>query len=167
MLGLTQLVDDSLARHGLETNLDHRRLQWAEWFRCESAFSCLRVPDKAGVFVLAEEVIAPGETAATGGKRMLAIYHISETDDLGLAIGRLFLRAGSVRERLTSGCVFARYAVIEDAAQRRSAYAALQQWTSSSADAAFGAAGARQGDDSSNNEAPIGVTRQGSSEGAA
>jgi hypothetical protein len=138
MEGLAHLVAKSLARYGLEVSLDHRRLQWSKWFRCESSFSVLLVPGKPGLYALGEEVIAPGELPATGGKRMLALYRVAEADDLGMALGRLFLPRSPERERLLSGRCFARYVVVEDAAQRCAAYAALQQWLATSADVASG-----------------------------
>jgi hypothetical protein len=138
MEGLARLVTESLIRHGIETTLDHRRLQWSKWFRCESSFSVLLVPGKPGLFALGEEVIAPGELPSTGGKRMLALFRITETDDLGMALGRLFLPGSPERERLANGHCFARYAVIEDAAQRHTANVAFQQWLASSAEAASG-----------------------------
>jgi hypothetical protein len=93
---------------------------------------------KPGVFALGEEIVAPGAVPATGGKRMLDLFQISETDDLGMALGRLFLPGGAEQERLASGRCFARYAVIEDATQRHAAYAALQRWLSSSSETASG-----------------------------
>jgi hypothetical protein len=139
MVGLTELVSESLARHGIETKLDPRRLWWSKWFRCESIFSFLAVPDAPGLFALAEELIAPNsELSVASGKRMLAIYRISESEDLGLTMGRLFLPQGPEHERLTNGRCFARYAIVEDAGQRRAACAALEQWMASSAEAASG-----------------------------
>jgi len=145
MEGLTRLVSDSLARYGIETPLDHRRLEWSRWFRCESCLSFVLVPSKPGVFALAEEVIAPGESASTGGKRMLAVYQISEADDLAMNLGRLFLPGTPQRERLDSGRCFARYCVIEDPGQRRSAYQAFQAWISASVETAAGIASPAQG----------------------
>ena|SRR5713226_1605423 len=141
MEGLARLVTESLARHGFETSVDHRRLQWSKWFRCESRFSLLLVPSKSGLFALGEEMIAPGEVPATGGKRMLALFQISEADDLGMALGRLFFPGSPLRERFASGRCFALYAVIEDAQQRRAALAAFEQWLASSAEAASGVGG--------------------------
>ena len=138
MEGLAHLVSESLARYGFEAPVDHRRLQWSKWFRCESSFSLLLLPSKAGLFALGEEVIAPGELPATGGKRMLAVFQISETDDLGMGIGRLFRPGSPERERLASGRVFARYAVIEDPQQRKAAHLAFQQWLASSTEVATG-----------------------------
>ena len=138
MESLTHLVTESLARNGYETRLDPRRLQWSKWFRCESSFSVLLAPSKPGVFALGEEIIAPGDAAATGGKRMVALFRIAEADDLGMALGHLFLPGNPEREKLAAGNCFVRYAVIEDAVQRQSAHAALQQWMAASSEAASG-----------------------------
>jgi hypothetical protein len=138
MESLAYLVSESLARHGVEAGLDHRRVQWSKWFCCESSFSVLLVPGKPGLFVLGEEVAAPGQVGATGGKRMLAVFQVSEADDLGLALGRMFLPGNPQLRRLLAGGCFARYAVIEDASQRDSAFSALKQWMASSSEAASG-----------------------------
>jgi hypothetical protein len=138
MEGLAHLVAESLVRHGFEPAFDHRRLQWSSWFRCQDSFSLVLSPCKPGLFALGEEVIAPGEMAVGEGKRMLALFQVSEADDLGMALGRLFLSRNPDRERLTNGRCFARYVVIEDANQRGTALAALQRWMASSAEAASG-----------------------------
>ena len=140
MEGLARLVTESLARHNFEPSFDHQRIAWSKWFRCESNFSVLLAPSQPGIFALGEELIAPGELSAAGGKRMLALFQISEADDLGMALGHLFLPGSPVRERFANGRCFARYAIIEDANQRHSACAALQQWANSSSDAASGIA---------------------------
>ena len=138
MEGLAHLVAESMVRHGFEPSFDHRRLQWSSWFRCQDSFTLVLAPCKPGLFALGEEIIAPGEMGVGEGKRMLALFQISEADDLGMALGRLFLSRNPERERLTNGRCFARYVVIEDATQRRTAYAALQRWMASSAEAATG-----------------------------
>jgi hypothetical protein len=69
---------------------------------------------------------------------MLALFQISEADDVGMALGRLFLSGNPARERFASGRCFARYVVIEDANQRRTALTALQRWMASSSEAATG-----------------------------
>ncbi len=138
MEGLAQLVDDSLARNGVDPSLDHRRLKWSRWFRFDSCVSALLVPAKPGVFALGEEVIPPGDDP-TDGKRMLALFQISQIDDLGMALGRMFLPGNPLRERLESGRCFARYTVIEDATQRQSALVALQHWMQSSSEVASAA----------------------------
>jgi len=159
MVGLSELVSDSLARHGVDTPLDPRRLRWSNWMRCESCLSFVGVPDKGGVFALAEELLGPGNISGADGKRVLAVYRISETDQLGLTMGRLFLPRGPEAERLATGRCFARYAIIEDAAQRRAAHAAFQQWMAASAETATGinaASDAALMSPSSNKETQIG-----------
>ena len=135
MENISQLVDSSLARHGISTNFDHLRLQWSSWFRCESSFSVLLAPAKPGIFALGEEIIP---SAGAASKRMLALFHVSEADDLGMALGRLFLPGTPLRERLTSGKCFARYTVIEDSAQRRLATEVFQRWMQDAAETASG-----------------------------
>src|SRR5579862_3951727 len=136
MEGLAHLVAESLVRHGFEPSFDHRRLQWSNWFRCQDSFSLVLAPCKPGIFALGEEVIAPGELAVGEGKRMLALFQISEAEDVGMALGRLFLSGNPARERFASGRCFARYVVIEDPTQRRTAYTALQRWMATAAQAA-------------------------------
>ena len=134
MVNISQLVDDSLARVGVEPSFDHLRLQWSKWFRCDSSFSVLLAPSKAGIFALGEEIVAPDSssvelrTSSPVSKRMLALFQIAETDDIGMTLGRLFLPGNPVREKLESGRCFARYTVIEDSAQRSAAYGIFQRW---------------------------------------
>jgi len=141
MEGITRLVAESMARHGVESAVDHRRLQWSRWFRCESGFSHLPIPCKPGLFALAEELVAPGEVPATGGKRMLAIFQISEAEELGVGMTRIFAPGSSLYARLKSGRIFARFTVIEDDTQRQAALTALQRWLAASAELATGIAG--------------------------
>jgi len=136
MEGLTRLVDDSMARHGFDATVDHRRLAWSRWFRCESTFSLLQVPSAAGIYTLGEEVIAPGEIP--GGKRMLAVFQVSETDDLCIALSRQFAPRNPLSERLSSGRCFVRFAQVADATHRQAACKALNQWLASFAEAATG-----------------------------
>lgn len=128
MESLTQLVNESLSEHGYQPRVDHRRLQWSKWFRCDSSLSVVLAPCQPGIFALGEEVISPGEA---GSKRMLAVFHIAEAADIGLALGNLFIPKGAMRERLEKGDCFARYAVIENATERSQAVAALHQWMQS------------------------------------
>jgi hypothetical protein len=145
MENISQLVESSLVRHGVSTNFDHLRLQWSNWFRCESSFSALLAPAKPGIFALGEEIIPPsaesmGARASSPavGKRMLGLFHVSDTDDLGMTLGRLFLPGNLLRERLAQGRCFARYAVIEDPGQRQTASAVFQRWVEESAETASG-----------------------------
>ena len=136
MEGISQLVGDSLARHGIEPSLDHLRLQWSKWFRCQSSFDVLLVPAKAGIFALAEQM-AP---VVDGNRRLLAVFQIAQSDDLGMALGRLFLTGHPLRERLESGNCFVRHAVIEDAEERIAAFDIFQRWIQGSAEAVSGIA---------------------------
>jgi hypothetical protein len=133
MEGLTRLVDDSMARHGFDVPVDHRRLQWSRWLRCESSFSLLLVPSAAGIYTLGEEIV----DELPDGKRMLAVFRVSESDDLCLAIRRELV-APLIRERLSSGRCFVRFVQVSDTAYRQAACKALQQWLASSAEAASG-----------------------------
>jgi hypothetical protein len=135
MDNISQLVESSLVRHGVATNFDHLRLQWTSWFRCESSFSVLLAPAKPGIFALGEEIVPAG---GASNKRMLALFEVSESDDLGMALGRLFLPGTPLRDRLTSGKCFARYTVIEDPAQRRLATEVLHRWMHDSAETVSG-----------------------------
>jgi hypothetical protein len=146
MENISQLVESSLARHGVTANFDHFRLQWSNWFRCESSFSVLLAPAKPGIFALGEEIVPPRESvelraSSPVGKRMLALFQISEADDLGMALGRLFLPGNPLRERLAAERCFARYAVIEDPIQRQTASALLRRWIQESAETASGISG--------------------------
>jgi len=155
MEALTRLVADSLARHGLDRPIDPRRLQWSRWFRCDSPHSLLVVPSKPGIFAIAEEVMDLGPTtthvgtAAPGGPaeqssatlatcRMLAVLQFSEDDDMAFTLDRMFTKPNALRARFATGQCFLRFVVIEDASQRRSICAALNQWMLSSAEKASG-----------------------------
>jgi hypothetical protein len=172
MESIYRLVADSMARHGVEASnpeaapllasflrsaneeprLDHLRLDWSRWIRCESSCSFALAPAKPGIIALGEEMFpsasnlesrAPalhGDAGASpvGGRRMLALFQISETDDLGMALGRLFLPGNPLRKRLTAGRCFARYIVVEDASLRSAAYMFFQRWMRDSAETASG-----------------------------
>jgi hypothetical protein len=68
---------------------------------------------------------------------MLAVFRVSESDDLCLALRRELL-APSLTERLSSGCCFIRFAQVSDTAYRQAACKALKQWLATSAEAASG-----------------------------
>jgi hypothetical protein len=138
MEGLSRLVTESLARHGFDRPVDYRRLHWSRWFRCDSPHSLLFVPSTPGIFVLAEEIIAPSHNGAIDGRRMLAVLQFCEDDDMAFVLDRMFSRENPMRARLASGRVFVRFVVIEDQSQRRSICGALNQWLISSSDNAAG-----------------------------
>ena len=81
---------------GVEPAFDYRRVEWSRWFRCADSCSLVLMSSKPGIFALGEEIVAP----AAGGKRMLGLFQVSETDDLGMALGRMFLPGSPLRERL-------------------------------------------------------------------
>lgn len=122
---------ESAAQHGFE----RLALSWSKWFRCESSFSLLLVPDSPGIYAIAEEVLAPGESASHGGKRLLAMVQFAETDNLARSLSRLFTLASPLYERIAEGRCLLRYAMVEDEAARKAACAALQSWLAASAEA--------------------------------
>jgi hypothetical protein len=129
MQALAQLVNDSLARYDLETKLDLRRLRWSVWLRCDGQLNVLHAPAKPGLLAFAEEIVSPSPLAIHG-KRFLALFQITETPDVGMALARTLLPGSGDRARFASGHCFARYVVIEDADQRQAALAAFQEWMS-------------------------------------
>ena len=106
-------------------------MNWSRWFRCESSFGMLLVPNQPGVFALAEEVVS-----APNGRRMLAVLAVDETEDLALALSRLFAVGSPWREKLSEGRCFVRYAVAPGIADRRAAADALKHWLEAQRDLA-------------------------------
>ncbi len=111
-----------------------RSLQWSRWCRCESSFSLLLVPSRPGIFAVAEEVVAPGPA----GKRLLALLMFSEAGDLARELNRLFTAASPIYERIAGGRCFVRFALVDDADERRAAASALKEWLLESAELASG-----------------------------
>ncbi len=138
MEALTRLVSESLARYGFDRPVDYRRLRWSRWFRCESVHSLLFVPSQPGVFALAEEIVRLTPAPGAEGRRMLAVTHFFEDDDMAFVLDRMLSRQNPLRDRLLSGRYFIRYVVIEDTTQRRSIGNALNQWIANSAEKASG-----------------------------
>jgi hypothetical protein len=133
---LARIVAASLARNGCDAPVDHRRLAWSPWFRCEHGLNLLLIPSAPGIFALGEEILATGP--ADSSRRMLAVFQITETEDLGMALARLFAPAHPLRDRLASGRCFARVTPVADPEQRNVAGAALRQWLATSAEQASG-----------------------------
>ena len=106
-------------------------MNWSRWFRCESSFGLLLVPNQPGVFALAEEVVS-----APNGRRMLAVLAVDESDDLALSLSRMFAVGSPWREKLAEGKCYARYAVAPGLADRRAAADALKQWLAAQRDLA-------------------------------
>ena len=97
---------------------------WTKWSQYQSSFSLMLVPHRAGVFALAEEVVSPTDSS----KRMLALVSVTEADDLAYMISQMFNASTDVQRRLGELRFFIRYAVIEDADQRRAVAATLNLW---------------------------------------
>lgn len=108
-------------------------LSWSRWFHCESSFGLLLVPDQPGVFALAEEVMQP---AGPGSRRMLAVFEISEAENVSRALSRMFVPGSPWQERLTGTRCYLRYTIIPDAEKRQAAATALKNWLSSQVDTA-------------------------------
>ena len=134
MEGLTRLVAESMARHGIDAPLDYRRLEWSRWFRCQSSLD-LVLPSMPGLFALSEELLAR-QTPVAGDTRVLAVFQISEAQDLEIAINRLFSSNSAMKERIASGHFFIRYTIIEDESQRRAARRSFERWLATSAETA-------------------------------
>ena len=103
-------------------------MTWSRWFRCESSFGLLLVPNQPGVFALAEEV---GPEAGPHARRMLAVVGVEEAEDLARDMSRLFAAGSPWRERLLESRYYVRYAVAPGIADRRVAVAALKNWLNS------------------------------------
>ncbi len=103
-------------------------MNWSRWFRCESSFGMLLVPNQPGIFALAEEVAQPTEP---NSRRMLAVFEVQEADDLARAMSRLFAVGSPWRAKLVESRCYVRYAVAPSIADRRAAASALKTWLNS------------------------------------
>jgi hypothetical protein len=175
MESLTRLVAESLARHGFDRPVDHRHLQWSRWFRCESTQSLLAVPSKPGIFALAEEngqgcghreghdftrAVQTSPHAALGAqarspRRTVAVLQFCQATDMAFVLDRMLSPANPMRARLMSGRCFARFAVVEDSAERNSICNALNQWMTLSAAQSTGQAPGNFADFSSFLDLPL------------
>ena len=103
-------------------------MNWSRWFRCESSFGLLLVPNQPGIFALAEEVVQPSGPQA---RRMLAVFEVGESDDLVRALSRLYMPSSPLRQRLAEARCYLRYVVIPNQEERQSAAGALKSWLNS------------------------------------
>ena len=103
-------------------------MNWSRWFRCESSFGLLLVPNQPGIFVLAEEVVQPAEP---NSRRMLAVFDVQEAEDLARSMSRLFAQGSPWRDKLAQAGCFIRYALAPSIADRRAAASALKTWLNS------------------------------------
>jgi hypothetical protein len=111
----------------------HMEMNWSRWFRCESSFELLLVPNQPGIFALAEEV---AQAAGPHSRRMLAVFEVQEAEDLAWAMSRLFAATSRLRDKLEKGRCYVRYSVAPSTADRRAAAAALRTWLYSQREAA-------------------------------
>jgi hypothetical protein len=98
------------------------RLHWSRWFHCESSFNLMLVPNRPGIFAVAEETI-------TGGNRRdLNVIQLAAADDLFHALNRLYAHDCPLREKLEKTRCFLRYAEVPDPKIRTELLAELRQW---------------------------------------
>lgn len=117
-------------------------LHWSRWFHCESSFSLSLVPNKPGIFAIAEQTAGGscGEGAVPGSKAAcnltLNIALIQAADDLFHALNRLYSHDCPLRDRLERNRCFIRYAATDDAELCDLVASDLQQWLDSPGDTA-------------------------------
>jgi hypothetical protein len=71
-------------------------------------------------------------------RRMLAVTHFFEDDDMAFVLDRMLTRENPLRRPLNSGSYFIRFVIIEDRYQRRQIHGALMQWLNDTAQKASG-----------------------------
>jgi hypothetical protein len=108
-------------------------MNWSRWFRCESSFGLLLVPNQPGIYALAEEIVQP---AGPYSHRMLAVFEVEEADDLARSLSRLFAPGSPWRQKITEERCYLRYAVAPSVEDRRGAATALKNWLNSQRDTA-------------------------------
>ncbi len=100
-------------------------MNWSRWFRCESSFGLVLVPNQPGVYALAEEIVEP---AGPQSRRMLAVFDVIESDDLARSLSREFAAGSKWRQRLNERNCFVRYTLTANADERLAVTDALQHW---------------------------------------
>lgn len=115
------------------------KVRWSPWTRCESSFAFVLAPRDPGVFAVAEELV-PAIDGVSGlpARRVLAVFHVGRSEDLGRDLARLFALGSPVHDRLAEGRCYLRYAPLPDPAVRDVVLASLEQWMASSTEAATG-----------------------------
>lgn len=120
-------------------------LHWSRWFHCESSFGLSLVPNKPGIFAIAESakgwcgdglrgdgsVTGPGLRRSEPELLTLSITQVQSANDLFHALNRLYSPDSPMRERLEKNRCFIRYAAIDDAHLRDAVASDLQQWLDS------------------------------------
>ena len=106
MEGLVRLVAESLARHGM--NVPPAPVEWSDWTKLESSL-CLTAPSHPGLYSVAERVVEHN-VAADAPLAHFAIFHEGRTQDLGFEMGRLCSPYSLLRDRISKGDCWVRYA---------------------------------------------------------
>jgi hypothetical protein len=81
---------------------------------------------------------ATEESGALAPRRLLAVTHFFDADDMAFTLDRMLTRNNPLRARLTSGRYFVRFVAIEDESQRLSIATALNQWMANTSEKASG-----------------------------
>ncbi len=71
-------------------------------------------------------------------RRMLAVTHFFEDDDMAFVLDRMLTKENPLRAPMNSGRYFIRFVIIEDRFQRSQIHGALMQWLNESAEKASG-----------------------------
>ena len=82
--------------------------------------------------------IHTGGASAAETRRMLAVSHFFEDDDMAFILDRMLTKENPLRRALNSGRYFLRFVIVEDRYQRRQIHSALTQWLNDSAEKASG-----------------------------
>jgi hypothetical protein len=103
-------------------------LHWSRWFHCESSFSLSLVPNKPGIFAIAEsgDAAVPHPAGLT-----LNIVQVQAADDLFHSLNHLYAHDCPMRERLEKNRCFIRYAAVDDVHLRAAVASDLQKWLDS------------------------------------
>jgi hypothetical protein len=100
-------------------------MNWSRWFRCESSFGLVLVPNQPGVYALAEEVVEP---TGPQSRRMLAVFDVGESEDMARSLSCQFAAGSQWRQRLREKNCFVRYALTANVEERHSVADALRHW---------------------------------------
>jgi hypothetical protein len=79
-----------------------------------------------------------GALAPEEPRRLLAVTHFFDADDMAFTLDRMLTSNNPLRSRLTSGRYFVRFVAIEDESQRLSIATALNQWMANTTEKATG-----------------------------
>jgi hypothetical protein len=85
-----------------------------------------------------DQAFQNGAASAAENRRMLAVTHFFEDDDMAFVLDRMLTRENPLRRPLNSGRYFIRFVMIEDRHQRHHIHSALTQWLNDTAEKASG-----------------------------